>query len=365
MKFGQTLKAVATSLGMFAAGSWIVPCFSLTSVTQIASAVPMSENSNDDTWSGSDVARAWASATGSEYDPASQVLVMQSGEDHVPVVLDQVRSEDGRSVGLSYFMVDLSLPIAEASQQDEEFGVTTGAEFVTGRILGALDHPGYFSGVRFSMLAESGLSSNAPEQFAFLPIIAFQSEAHAATFHAKMMKASRGDEGDEGGEGGEGGGITCINPDWRGFNGVECCMLKRSYDNRVSACEAEWMARLVACILAAVGVGVGAAWKLGKTWCPSACRGPTPQACFVCVAGVIVVGFGAAIGTMILCQLGNDALRSGCLHTALATYQENLANAGCPAKPLPFGHSASDPTDPNELSAAPNNAHILRSEVDE
>lgn len=99
MKFGQTLKAVATSLGMFAAGSWIVPCFSLTSVTQIASAVPMSENSNDNTWSGSDVARAWASATGSEYDPASQVLVMQSGEDHVPVVLDQVRSEDGRSVG--------------------------------------------------------------------------------------------------------------------------------------------------------------------------------------------------------------------------------------------------------------------------
>ncbi|MFM1867770.1 MAG: hypothetical protein RL591_1178 [Planctomycetota bacterium] len=111
---------------------------------------------------------------------------MQSGEDHVPVVLDQVRSEDGRSVGLSYFMVDLSLPVAEVSQQDEEFGVTTGADFVTGRILGAL-----------------------------------------------------------------------------------------------------------------------------------------------------------------------------------ATYQENLANAGCPAKPLPFGHSASDPTDQNELSAAPNNAHILRSEVDE
>ena len=169
MKFGQTLKAVATSLGMFAAGSWIVPCFSLTSVTQIASAVPISENSNDDTWSGSDVARAWASATGSEYDPASQVLVMQSGEDHVPVVLDQVRSEDGRSVGLSYFMVDLSLPVAEASQQDEEFGVTTGAEFVTGRILGALDHPGYFSGVRFSMLAESGLSSNAPTTIASQP----------------------------------------------------------------------------------------------------------------------------------------------------------------------------------------------------
>jgi len=259
MKFGKTLKAAATSLGMFAAGSWIVPCFSLTSVTQIASAVPISENSNDDTWSDSDVARAWASATGSEYDPASQVLVMQSGEDHVPVVLDQVRSEDGRSVGLSYFMVDLSLPVAEVSQQDEEFGVTTGAEFVTGRILGALDHPGYFSGVRFSMLAESGLSSNAPEQFAFLPIIAFQSAAHAAMFHAKMMRVSRGDESDG----------------------------------------------------------------------------------------------------------GNDTLRSGCLLNALATYQENLANAGCPAKPLPFGHSASDPTDQNELSAAPNNAHILRSEVDE
>ncbi|MFN9124442.1 MAG: hypothetical protein ACK5WD_01265, partial [bacterium] len=115
MKFGASLNYLATWLGMLAAGSWTLPVFTLSVAPRTAEAVPMTSGSDDDGWTGSEVANAWALATGSEYTPASQVLALQSGADHSPVLVDLVSVDDGTSLGLSWFMVDRSLPIAETT----------------------------------------------------------------------------------------------------------------------------------------------------------------------------------------------------------------------------------------------------------
>jgi hypothetical protein len=327
MKFGAKLTYLATWLGMLAAGSWIVPLMSVAAAPRVAVAAPMSDNSNDDGWTGSEVAQAWALATGSEYAPATQVLTMQSGADQVPVVVDQVRSDDGSSVGLSWFMTELSLPIAETSNQGAEFSVTARAELVTGRVVGAVGHPGYFSAIRLEMRAETvypSAGSEQSEKFALLPFAAFKAEADAVAFHEAMVEASEG-------AGGGDGGLFCVNPNWRGFNGVECCMFEAAFNLRVDACRSDYWAAIVACVLAGLGSGaLYAQWALGL------CRGvciATPPLCTTCIGLAVVGSIGAAVATFGLCAVGAELLYQGCVSRARADYVTDLGSNGCPPKP--------------------------------
>lgn len=333
MKFGASLNYLATWLGMLAAGTWTLPVFTLSVAPRTAEAVPMTSGSDDDGWTGSEVANAWALATGSAYTPASQVLTLQSGADHSPVLVDRVSVDDGTSLGLSWFMVDRSLPIAETTDETDEVSVVARAELVTGRVVGAAGHPGHFSGIRFAMSAEVAFGAGASqpsEQFALLPFAAFQAEADAIAFHESMVEASQG-EGEGGG--GEGGGIFCVNPNWRGFNGIECCMYESAFNDRVKACKFIYWGAVVACVVAALGTAVGVAkWALGR--CAGICGDPgTVALCELCFKLSIVAVVGTALFLISACILGAELYYRGCIADARATYTTDLANGGCPPKP--------------------------------
>lgn len=355
MKFGAKLTYLATWLGMLAAGSWIVPLMSVAAAPRVAVAAPMSDNSNDDGWTGSEVAQAWALATGSEYAPATQVLTMQSGADQVPVVVDQVRSDDGSSVGLSWFMTELSLPIAETSNQGAEFSVTARAELVTGRVVGALGHPGFFSGIRVAMSAEMGSAAGVSRQFAFAPFAAFQTEGDAVRFHEEMVEASQG-----GGDAGGGGGLFCVNPNWRGNNGVECCMFESAYQNGLKGCREAYWARFVACIATALTATSGM-WKL----CLESCLYPCvagPQTCSVCTSGCFILGGVVGLGTVLACEFQNQKWYNQCILDKLGEYQSHLGANGCPPKPGAQGTAVlTRPEDSGVLKSA----ERLGSEADE
>ena len=58
MKFGAGLTYLTTWLGMLAAGSWVLPVFTLGVAPRVAAAAPATSGSNDDGWTGSEVATA-------------------------------------------------------------------------------------------------------------------------------------------------------------------------------------------------------------------------------------------------------------------------------------------------------------------
>jgi hypothetical protein len=334
MKFGAKLSYFATWLGMLAAGSWIVPLMSVAAAPRVAVAAPMSDNSNDDGWTGSEVAQAWALATGSEYAPATQVLTMQSGADQVPVVVDQVRSDDGSSVGLSWFMTELSLPIAETSNQGAEFSVTARAELVTGRVVGALGHPGFFSGIRVAMSGQMVHLPEGSEQFALLPFAAFQTEADAAAFHESMVEASQGGESGDGG----GGGLFCVNPNWRGTNGVECCMFEMAYGDRMKACALDYAAGSKMCAAAALAVACPLTYACMQG-CAAVCT--TVVLCKLCLAGCGLGGLAVLVLILYNCLSAEQDKREACEARARADYVSDRATNGCPPKP---GASMAIPT---------------------
>ena len=350
MKFGASLNYLATWLGMLAAGSWTLPVFTLSVAPRTAEAVPMTSGSDDDGWTGSEVANAWALATGSEYTPASQVLALQSGADHSPVLVDLVSVDDGTSLGLSWFMVDRSLPIAETTDETTEVRIAFRGELVTGRVVGATGHPGNFSGVRFAMSAEVASAPEAPEQFALLPLAAFQTEAEAVAFHESMVEASQG-----GGEGGSGdGGIFCVNPNWRGFNGVECCSFESALQLQLKACRLLWWAALALC----VSTMCIAAYSAAKS-CLSGCISTVllPPAYAACKNYCFWKTVGAGGGAFFLCQAANQLTYEACVRQKLADYVTALTNNGCPPKP-----GAGNPAGPQAVSDPLEKAETLVSE---
>jgi hypothetical protein len=355
MRFGARLTYLTTWLGMLAAGSWVLPVFTVGVTPRVAAAAPATSGSNDDGWTGSEVATAWALATGSEYTPATQVLGLESGADSVPVLVDRVSVEDGSSLGLSWFMVDRRLPIAETTDETAEVSVIASAELVTGRVLGAAGHPGYFSGIRFAMGAEvaSGVGVSEPsEHFALLPVAAFHTEADAVDFHESMVEASQGGGSDE-------LELSCINPNWRGFNGVECCMFESAYQNGLEACRSAYWARFVACIVLALGAVVGT-WKL----CLEGCRYPCmagPAFCAPCTKACFLLGGLAGLGSVIACELQNQQWYQACILEKLAAYQTSLGDNGCP--PTPGAQGAVRPTTAAE-SGILDKADSLATEVD-
>jgi hypothetical protein len=249
------------------------------------------------------------------------VLGLESGADSVPVLVDRVSVEDGSSLGLSWFMVDRRLPIAETTDETAEVSVIASAELVTGRVLGAAGHPGYFSGIRFAMGAEvaTGVGVSEPsEHFALLPVAAFHTEADAVDFHESMVEASQGGGSDE-------LELSCINPNWRGFNGVECCMFESAYQNGLEPCMA------------------------GPAFCA-----PCTKACFL-------LGGLAGLGSVIACELQNQQWYQACILEKLAAYQTSLGDNGCPPKPGAQG--AVRPTTAAE-SGILDKADSLATEVD-
>ena len=329
MKFGDNLRYFATWLGMSAAGSWMLPVLTLAAAPReaVAVALPTANGPGDDGWTGSEVANAWALATGSEYAPTDEVLAMESGADQSPVLVDRISSDDGSSLGLSWFMVNLSLPIAETSDQGAEVSITAHAELVTGRVVGALGHPGHFSAIRIAMIGAAPSMAGVSERFALLPFAAFQTEADAVAFHEEMVEASEGSGEDAGG----GGGLVCVNPNWRGFNGVECCMFESAYQNGLKACRAAYWARFVACIIGALAITTGT-WKLCIEGCAYPCMAG-PQACALCAKGCFILGGLVGVGAVVACEFQNQKWYEECILDKLAQYQINLATNGCPPKP--------------------------------
>lgn len=334
MKFGASLNYLATWLGMLAAGSWTLPVFTLSVAPRTAEAVPMTSGSDDDGWTGSEVANAWALATGSEYTPASQVLALHSGADHSPVLVDRVSVDDGTSLGLSWFMVDHALPMVENLQSDQDGFLSTRAELVTGRVLGSISHPGFFSAIRFSMTGSIGLSGEgegAESTVVLTPIAAFQSHADATSFHQTLVRAS------EGGGTGEGhAGLDCMNPNWRGFNGVECCRFEAALNLRLDGCESGYWAALLACVVGSLTIACPATWACMKA-CIPICS--TVFACKLCVGACGIAGLATLVGAMYLCAKIAQHNRSTCRANAMADYVVNLASNGCPSKPGTTGAS--------------------------
>jgi len=349
MRFGARLTYLTTWLGMLASGSWMLPVLTLGVAPRAAVAVPATSGSHDDGWTGSELANAWALATGSEYTPASQVLALGSGADHSPVLVDRVSVEDGTSLGLSWFMVDRSLPIAETIDETAEVRIAFRAELVTGRVVEATGHPGYFSGVRFAMSAEVASAPDAPEQFALFPLAAFQTEAEAVVFHESMVEASQGGGSDE-------LELSCINPNWRGFNGVECCMFESALQLQLAACTQLWWAGLALCF----STMCVAAYAAAKP-CLAGCLATAllPPAFAACKKFCFWKTVGAAGGALFLCQAANQLTYEACVRQKWAEYLTALATNGCPSKP-----GAGNPTGPKAVSDPLEKAETLVSEVE-
>jgi hypothetical protein len=133
---------------------------------------------------------------------------------------------------------------------------------------------------------------------------------------------------------GEGSGVlACINPHWIGTDGTQCCMLKAAYEAGLRACELAYWARMVACLSVALGSTVGT-WKWCADGCIPTCLVTGPAGCAACAKGCFWLGAAAGLGSLLLCELGNQLWRKSCEQEKLAGYIGTRSTHGCPPKPL-------------------------------
>jgi hypothetical protein len=287
--------------------------------------IPATQDDGDNVWAESEVASSWAIATGIPYVPSAQVLTLGPGPDGFPAPIEQVNAATGVGISIGFFVVDDAILVVDQSDSIGDVSVHGCAEVVIGRVLVTADQPRSFAGFRLTYSANSSANPNSSNSV-FLPIAAFASETTANAYMFGLRDASDGM--------GEGSGIlACINPHWIGTDGTQCCMLKAAYEAGLRACELAYWARMVACLSVALGSTVGT-WKWCADRCIPTCLVTGPAGCAACAKGGFWLGAAAGLGSLLLCELGNQLWRKSCEQEKLAGYIGARATHGCPPKPI-------------------------------
>ena len=216
------LRSVAGNLwvcaGLLSAVVWTVPIGLECSLQRAALAVPRQAADGGGVWEGSQVAAAWALAAGRSYNPTSELLLLESPQDNCPVPLEQLNAVTSEPEFGAYFITDGALLVVEQSETEGPASIHARAELVVGRLLGTTAHRGHFAAFRFTYTIT--VADVVPiVQSTVLPVVAFETDAEAAAHLADLAEAA-------GGGGGGGADFSGINPNWRGHDGVECCMFE-------------------------------------------------------------------------------------------------------------------------------------------
>jgi hypothetical protein len=323
-KINSVRRALGLWCAFLAAGGWIVPVGVVAAPSRISAAASVMKDGGEDGWSDSAVAAAWESATGVPFAPSLQVLALGGEPDGSPTLLEQVNPETGEGFSLGYFIVDDSLLAAVQDVADESGAVHGVAEVVIGRFFGGDLPARSFAGFRLNLTATSQVGTGV-SQSGFLPIVAFPSAERADAYIAGLRAASDGTEDGN-------GGLGCINPNWIGSDGTQCCMLKAAYDADLRSCTAAYYARLVACMAAAIGIGATVANSC-LNYCVPICIATLGAGCAPCLKACLLLTLASSLGSLALCELGNQYWLESCEESAKSDHIDRLADHGCPPKP--------------------------------
>jgi hypothetical protein len=284
------------------------------------------------------VAAAWRAAWGSDAALGESVLTMRSvGEgDQVCDLVGFERAElQGSEFGPfleSMSVVDHAVWRESASCQIGRLDGTNASGLGDGvsidvRISAGELKRGAEVGVPFVAAVLAWTSeTNSSEGALLLPIAAPKSLAHATEVVTTMQTAqSQSDEGRGG------GGLTCMNDQWMGNNGIQCCGLWAAYQARLGACLTSYAADILNCIRFALGGGC----VTGLGLCLAiACRTMPPHVCLpLCGLACILVGLVA----LSLCMEEMLFRYNSCVQLERGEYFKQLTDSGCFPAPAGFG----------------------------
>ncbi len=291
-------------------------------------AFPVIASATGDNWSKSDIGTAWTTATGASWDPTSAVISVSSGGDQTPGTLTTINYLTGEPSPQSGLVWIESRDLAGPSSVDEGISdlgtiirIHQSSFLVAGLVLGGPGFGGSFVGVRvdteISMFDSEGMPV-AIENSYLVPMMAFPDVVSASAF-VDDIESSQGNPN-------EPPVLACINPEWRGSSGEECCLFAAAYSARISGCKNAFWARQVICFTAALGVS-GATLRYCLKFCVVA--GP---ASIACAKACFFISAGTGLGSLIGCLIANEALYRACCFDAQADYWQSLGAHGCAAK---------------------------------
>jgi len=155
------------------------------------------------------------------------------------------------------------------------------------------------------------------EQFSFTPLESGEFVAEA-----------------RGGSGGS-GGLACMNSNWVGTNGVQCCVNHAIYGEAKAACWSRLLSGLFACFRDHL-VGSGAIITACAAMAAPCLAAGGPKAYGVCFLACVGVGAVGLLLWSILCLAEKAADTWTCLNEASAQYMRDLRDSGCWPPPEGF-----------------------------
>ena len=347
-KINSVRRAFGLWCAFLATGTWVIPPSALLLATRPAEASHSTDASSaSELWLGTEIAQAWEGATGRAYNPASELILFTEGSPDLPVRVGifaatgdaYLEVENSTVDWLPLGFVELDALTATDSSPHPTFAtgeyatIAVTPRLVVGSTMVGGRAPGHFLGMSLTIDASpsaSGESSEAARVSVFLPMYSFASVdlALAALDRADSAIETGGSDHSSGGS-----GIQCINPDWVGHNGVQCCEWKTLWDDELAECERKFWNDFWSCWTLAAGLvlvaTVGCIASKCK-WMP-----PIPPHFRVsCMTGCLVfVGGGGLLGAAWACYNHARGIERDCLRDANRYYQDKFDELGYALKP--------------------------------
>jgi hypothetical protein len=335
-----------------AAGTWILPMGGIFIPARESAGVVLCDEPGPATaWSGTELASAWATATGRSYNPSDELMVATAGTDDAPVELavfknvnDVLLQVPGSAIcwsPLGSVEIDAVLatdPSAEPSfSSGDDLTISVIPRVIAGATSVAGQPLGFFVATSFTIGGSTSGPSGAYSLESLtivLPMLSFTSAELALAELARSGAAVAG-----GGGAGGGSGISCINPNWVGLNGQQCCELKADWDGELAGCTAQFWNNFWACLIPAAGAVVAAAFACLATKCKYI---PIPFGLTCAKFCVGLVGGGGLVLAAITCYNHARSLERDCVVEANRYYKELFREAGCALKPGASGDAMAE-----------------------
>lgn len=348
MKIKSPIGFLALWSAFLAAGTWALPPSALLLTPRSVEASYPSDDSNpSEFWVGTEIAHAWLEATGRAYNPQSELILVAAGSPDAPVRLtvqavngDTVSEVDNSAVDwLPLGSLELNALVVSDSDGDPTFQsgesatIAVTPRLVVGSTVVADRAPRHFLGLSLAIgVTQSGPSETSELGHAtvMLPMFSFASAdlAVAALGRAEAAISGSGSGGSSGGS-----GIHCVNPDWIGHNGVQCCDWKERWDDDLAGCRSQFWNDFWHCFLisgASVLVAVAGCLASKCKWMPPL----PPQIRVSCTTGCIaIVGGLGLIGAGFACYNYARSKERDCERDTNRYYQDMFVELGCSLKP--------------------------------
>jgi len=344
MKIKSPIGFLALWSAFLAAGTWVLPMgLPLLSVGDAAHASAPVGTASENPFVGSEVDLAWRSATGQTVDMQSSVIAVVEGSGELPhrlAVLDltsELISSDTAAtwVPLAGFEVFSDYAVHNDPSEGSVVDAALSVRLIAGTVIGSNGSSGNFVGATIGgdATVSRGSDQASVSTGVFLPIKAFAT-ADLALAHLAGLEAAASDPG-EGVEWpgcGDGTGvINCVNPNWVGNNGQQCCRYQMCRDQKIALCDRLYANELIVCTRTGA-VGMCAAWA---ACIASKCKfvffiPPLMKACTLTCIGVTV---GLGVLAWLACAESAENNRLACYGEANDWYFDKLDETGCSPKP--------------------------------